>query len=188
MEKNNWKQFYPKLSTPDFPQLFVPKLTLFSYLNFDFFSPFSGSYVNIADLEPEEHKKDNFKLLPSHLEKWEEKFGKFANHSILLINFHWAQHKAKDSDVKEFPSISAEAAEWIANSKKFVGIGIDTLHVDIDNTVTSPALHALHGSNIYILEKLNFEKITENLKHFYVVAVPLKNDVNDAAPVRVIAV
>lgn len=56
--------------------------------------------------------------------------------------------------------ISKGAAEWIVNSKKFVGVGLDTASADAGNTTAYDAHRILAESQIYILENV---KLTYDL-------------------------
>lgn len=122
------------------------------------------------------------------MEEWEKANGKFRNNSVLLFNFGWAsKYPSQEYYGTAYPGISEKAAEYIINTNAIVGIGIDTPDVDNGSSTDKPALHTLHGANIFTVKKLALNK-PAIAKHFYIVIVPLEYEKNADALVRVIAV
>lgn len=56
--------------------------------------------------------------------------------------------------------VSKGAAEWLANSGKFYGVGLDTPSIDPGKTTDFMAHRILNGKQIYVLENV---KLIEEL-------------------------
>lgn len=147
----------------------------------------------LIDVSDKAKSNPDFQLLPEHLSEWEKTNGKFRNNTVLLINFGWALKygtaEYSGNGKPSYPGISEKAAEYIVNTNAIVGVGVDTPEVDNGSSAEKHAMHAIHGSNIFIVDKLALNK--EHLhKHFYIIIVPLEygQNVEAHAHVRVIAV
>ncbi|KAK4874805.1 hypothetical protein RN001_014165 [Aquatica leii] len=133
-------------------------------------------------------------LLPKHLIEWEEKHGPIPQNSIVLVYFNWGKYyhdKAKyfggDSlEHYKFPGISAEAAQWIVDTGKVLGVGIDTGSVDLGNTTDYPVHIILLKNKIYNLENVNIpESLPE--KGYWITVMPMYIAEGTGAPVRIVA-
>lgn len=102
-------------------------------------------------------------LLPSHLTQWQAKYGTFPENCVLLIRFGWSQYYpnvtkylGQDNEGHlAFPGLSPQAAVWIANSKRIIGVGLDTASVDPGQSNTFDAHRILAEKQIYVLENVN---------------------------------
>ncbi|XP_044253582.1 kynurenine formamidase-like [Tribolium madens] len=129
-----------------------------------------------------------------HLENWVRQNGDFPENTVLLVKFGWSKHWPRRSnyfavtpDGKfDFPGLSPEAASWIAETGKIVGVGLDTPSVDPGTSTDFQAHRILAKNMIYIMENV---KILENLppKGFTLVALPMKIKNGTGAPLRVLA-
>ncbi|CAH1972577.1 unnamed protein product [Acanthoscelides obtectus] len=127
------------------------------------------------------------------LERWEKEHGSFENETVLLVKFGWSKYwynrtlyMGLEGDSFNFPGISEEAAEYLVNSGKFYGIGVDTASVDPGSSTTFRA-HVIFSKNqMYNLENV---KITETLpaKGFTLLALPMKLKDGTGASVRILA-
>jgi kynurenine formamidase len=93
-----------------------------------------------------------------------------------------------DSEGKvNFPGLSVEAATWIAQSGKIVGVGVDTASVDPGASTDYMAHRTLSKSQIFGMENV---KMVEELpaKGFTIVALPMKLKEGTGGPLRVLAV
>lgn len=94
--------------------------------------------------------------------------------------------KSTDATTKlRFPSIEKEVAEWLVEKRKVVGVGIDTMSVDVPNR--RPSVHVtLMEKNIYGLENLeNLHLLPATGTVVYV--MPMKLRYASGAPCRVVA-
>ncbi|XP_014250182.1 uncharacterized protein LOC106667055 [Cimex lectularius] len=132
-----------------------------------------------------------YTLPASKLTAWVEKHGPIPQNAVLLISFGWG---SRYPDIQKhyggskvgnlsYPGLSKEAAEWIVNSKKFVGVGVDTPSVDIAG---AEEVHVvLNGNNIYGLENVNLNQ--ENYPCIFdVIVMPMKLMNGTGAPCRII--
>lgn len=63
--------------------------------------------------------------------------------------------------------ITPEAAQWLVNSKKFVGIGVDVASIDPGYSNDFKAHQILNGNGLYLLE--NVKMVDELPGMFYTV-------------------
>ncbi|KAJ8923339.1 hypothetical protein NQ315_001897 [Exocentrus adspersus] len=140
-------------------------------------------------------RNETANLEMQHLEEWENINGPFENASVLLIKFgrskYWnnkTQYFEIDGNNRyNFPGVSKGAAEWLANSGKFFGVGLDTPSVDPGNCKDFIAHRILNGKQMYVLENVKLiEKIPP--KGFTLLVMPMKLREGSGAPVRVMAV
>lgn len=87
------------------------------------------------------------------------------NKKTNLLNCNWKISILKiNINFFTFSGISAEAAAWLANSNKFVGVGVDTASVDPGISKTSDAHRILCGKGLYLVESA---KLLEDLPGMY---------------------
>ncbi len=106
-----------------------------------------------------------------------------------FIVFHtgWERYWGEDAYFGEYPVISKEVAEYLVKSNK-KGIGLDNIGLDpiSDSSLT---LHhiILQNEKMVIIENLcNLDLIGD--RDFLLVALPLKFENSDGAPIRAIAI
>ena len=86
-----------------------------------------------------------------------------------------------------FPGLSLEAAQYLLEQTRPVGIGIDTASVDYGPSKDCPVHHLTMGAGIYHLENVaNLDQLPAT--GCSVIALPLKLGGGSGAPARVIAV
>ncbi|GJQ81778.1 hypothetical protein Trydic_g322 [Trypoxylus dichotomus] len=106
-------------------------------------------------------------LQESDLIDWERVHGPLPNHCIVIVRFGWSvYYKNRNSYLglngteMLFPGIGTDAAQWLVNSKKVVGVGVDTASVDCGTSVKFETHRILSQHGIYGIENLN---LPENL-------------------------
>ncbi|KRT83493.1 hypothetical protein AMK59_4000, partial [Oryctes borbonicus] len=133
-------------------------------------------------------------LQETDLIDWERIYGPLPHNCVVIIRFGWSErYKNRQSYLgingtnMIFPGIAADAAQWLANSKKVVGVGVDTASVDCGSSVKFETHRILSEHNIYGIENL---KLPENLpaRGFNIIVMPLKLKDGTGAPARVLAV
>ncbi|GLV44973.1 Cyclin A [Carabus blaptoides fortunei] len=136
------------------------------------------------------------KLEASHLIKWVEQNGEFESNTVILVKFGWSQYFhnkteflgtiQESSNSLHFPGLSEEAAQWIADTKKVVGVGVDTASIDPGSVTAGLAHRVLNGQNIYLLENV---KLLEDLpaRDFTLLVMPMKIREGTGAPLRLVA-
>ncbi|WP_321329654.1 cyclase family protein [uncultured Ilyobacter sp.] len=105
---------------------------------------------------------------------------------FVLINTGWDRYWGEDRYYRGFPTMTIEAAQWIA-CKKIKGLGIDAISVDPVDSSALPNHNILLKKEILIIENL---KIPEKLhgKEFLFSALPLKVENSDGSPIRAVAI
>jgi len=97
----------------------------------------------------------------------------------------WSNFWDSETYFKGFPTLSPEAAKWIANTG-IKGIGLDCISADIAESTNFPVHQALFSNNKLIVENLmNLDKLPQEI--FMFSCLPLKYKQADGSPVRAIA-
>lgn len=89
--------------------------------------------------------------------------------------------------ILHFPGISKEAATWIVNTKKIMGVGIDTASIDHGPSVTFDVHVTLFSANIYGIENVAYLDRLPT-KGAVVYALPIKVLEGSGGPARIIAI
>lgn len=120
-----------------------------------------------------------------HLQPWTDKI---AAGDRLLFNTGWSAHVRQDDYRTHFPRLSCALAKSLAQ-RRIALIGIDTPSVaDLSNIDELTEVHrTLLGAGIVIVEELtNLGQLQHEIVQF--IALPLKIEGGDSAPVRAIAI
>jgi len=86
-----------------------------------------------------------------------------------------------------FPGLSKDAAQWIVDSKKIFGIGVDGPSVDPGSTTTFDAHKILSKANLYNLENVALNGTTLPPKGFKLIIQPIKIIGGTGGPCRILA-
>ncbi|XP_069969351.1 isatin hydrolase isoform X2 [Penaeus vannamei] len=143
----------------------------------------------------------NYEIKVRDLEMWEAQYGILPDGCIVLFMTGWGskvrnlrEYSGLDRHNKiNFPGLSKGAAEWLANHASryhqrwgVIGVGIDTLSLDVGQSVRYPAHVALFANNIYGIENLaNLDRLPPT--GFYVTVMPIRIGGGSGAPARVLA-
>ncbi|XP_014250114.1 uncharacterized protein LOC106667031 [Cimex lectularius] len=132
-----------------------------------------------------------YKLPASKLTEWEKANGPMPSNSVVIVGFGWShkypnrkEYLGPSDDDLRFPGLSLEAAQWIVDSGKVVGVGVDTASADQGSNTDVHV--SLMKNDIYILENVN-------LNHpslpptFDVIVMPMMLNNGTGAPTRIIA-
>lgn len=106
---------------------------------------------------------------------------------FVIFQTGWEEYWSQEEYFGEYPVISKEVAEYLVKHKK-KGIGLDTIGVDpiADTTLTLHHL-LLADKRMVIIENLcNLDLIGQET--FLLVALPLKFESSDGAPIRAVAI
>ncbi|XP_073979602.1 isatin hydrolase-like isoform X1 [Rhodnius prolixus] len=132
----------------------------------------------------------NYTLPVEKLQNWEAENGPFPDPCVVLVDFGWHRFYGDNElfvgplpDDPQNPGLSKEAAEYLIQTKKVYGVGVDTVAVDIGLELI---IHTtLLGNDIYILETLDLSTPLPPI--FNLAALPLKLVNGTGAQARVIA-
>lgn len=103
-------------------------------------------------------------LLTEDIMDWERAHGQIPDGSIVFIlsgwDKYWQTHDqylgntAENTFPTNHPGISPEAAKWLVERRKIVGVGVDTASVDAGSANGSPTHHIFAEANIYCIENV----------------------------------
>ncbi|HPR42214.1 MAG TPA: cyclase family protein [Candidatus Methanofastidiosa archaeon] len=104
---------------------------------------------------------------------------------FLLIHTGWQGRWGTDSYFEGFPSLSAEAAEWLSGMD-LKGVGVDAISIDDIGSVDLEVHKTLLASDILIIENLNS---LDNIRasSFFFSCMPLRLKDADGSPIRAYA-
>nr|CAI5850619.1 unnamed protein product [Callosobruchus analis] len=150
----------------------------------------------LIDLQKKTDKlRESTTLDISDLEQWEKSYGSFKNGTVLLIKFGWSKYwynrtlyMGIEDNALNFPGISEAAAEWLANSGKFYGIGVDTASVDPGSSKNFKAHRIFSKNQMYNLENVMLVDDSIPAKGFTLIALPIKIKEGTGAPTRILAI
>jgi len=125
---------------------------------------------------------------------WEQTHGAIPEGSVVIAHTGWDQRWAKQEDFRNeqadglthYPGFSLEAAEFLVTSRGVVGLGIDTMSVDIGATTTYPVHVFTSQQRIYHLENVANLAAVPPVGAIIVVA-PIKLEKGSGGPVRLLA-
>ena len=150
----------------------------------------------VIDIEAASAKNADYALAIADIERSEEAHGKIAAGSAVLVHTGWGKRYRDAGSYMtmgkggrlHFPGIGREAALWLIEQRKIIGIGIDTLGIDpgADQDFTVHR-HATLPNGVWHLEGLvNLEKVPARGATIFVGVLPFVG--GSGAPARVIAV
>ncbi|CAH1778770.1 unnamed protein product [Owenia fusiformis] len=130
------------------------------------------------------------------IQEYERLFGTIPSGAILLIHTGWGKYwgdqvkyagtDTRDDKKAHFPSLSPEAAQWIADDGRIVGVGVDTSSCDTGDRLDTAAHVNLFEKNVYCLENVaNLRHLPQKGATIYVMPIPIKG--GSGAPSRVYA-
>lgn len=81
-----------------------------------------------------------FQLQVNHILEHERKYGKIPLEAVILVHTGWGRYwpdKEKfmglENGTMHFPGLSINAANWLVENRKLVGVGIDTQSAEVGN-------------------------------------------------------
>ncbi|KAL4091894.1 hypothetical protein QTP88_026503 [Uroleucon formosanum] len=86
-----------------------------------------------------------------------------------------------------FPALSKDAAQWIVDTGKVYGVGVDGPSVDPGQSTTYEVHGRLSKANMYILENVALNGTTLPPRGFKLVIQPVKIVGGTGGPVRILA-
>jgi kynurenine formamidase len=125
---------------------------------------------------------------------WEHVHGPIPSGSVVLAYTGWderwkshASFRNQQSDgLTHYPGFSLEAAKFLVQSRQVVGIGIDTMSVDVGATTTYPVHLFTSKQNVYHLENLaHLSEVPPS--GATVIVAPIKLERGSGGPARVLA-
>lgn len=152
-----------------------------------------GVHLNVSH---QVNGNGEFLLTVDHLKKWEHDNDPLPHRSVILVNFGWAHkfgnrqlyyNNDTQRSLLSFPGLSKEAAQWIVDSKKVFGVGVDSPSVDAGSSTSFDVHKILSKANIYNLENVALNGTTLPSKGFKLIMQPIKIIGGTGGPCRILA-
>lgn len=122
------------------------------------------------------------------IQLFEQKYGTISSGTLVIIHTGWGRYWNTPDKYRNnllFPSVSVDAANLLL-SRGIVGIGIDTLSPDINDS-DFPVHQIFLGNNKFILENIaNSEQLPET--GAFIIALPIKISGGTESPIRLVGV
>ena len=119
------------------------------------------------------------------LEYLKEYKDKIDSCDFIIFKSGWDKYWGESKYYEKYPTLSKEAAKYIANTNT-KGIGIDMLSVDSYDSTDFAIHHILFEGGKLIVENLiNLDKLPQE---FLFIAAPLKYNDADGSPIRAMAI
>lgn len=154
----------------------------------------------IVDIVDQAQSTRDYSTTVDDLKQWEEANGEIAEESVVIIRTGWSKFwpnrldyfgtDTNDPLLAHFPGLHQDAARWLVQNRKVVGVGIDAPSIDCGqcgNRYGFPAHVVLSEANVYILE--NIEKSIFRVPNMgaTITALAIKIAGASGSPVRAIA-
>lgn len=113
---------------------------------------------------------------------WERKFGEIPQKGFVLMHSGWGKwvqtpffYNKKEDGLLHFPGFSAEAVQFLVNSRDVAGVGVDTLSIDCGKSLDYPVHKILFAAGKWALECLcNLNSLPPQGAWLLVGAIPLR--------------
>jgi kynurenine formamidase len=136
----------------------------------------------------------NYAVSVQDVADWERQHGEIPRGAVVMAYTGWekywgsqARYRNQQPDgLTHYPGFALEAAEFLVNARDVVGLGIDTMSVDIGATTTYPVHQFTSRAGLYHLENVAGLSLAPPTGATVVVA-PLKLGDGSGAPVRLMA-
>ncbi len=143
-----------------------------------------------------EQAKDNpdYAVRVQDIAVWEQAHGPVPSGAVVMAYTGWeerwdSQEKFRNQQadgVTHYPGFSLEAAKFLVGSRSVVGLGIDTMSVDVGTTIDYPVHLFTSKEGIYHLENVaNLSQVPS--AGAIVVVAPIKLENGSGGPVRLFA-
>jgi kynurenine formamidase len=148
----------------------------------------------VVDVSGKAAANPDYQLSVEDIAAWEHSHGPIPQGAVVIMRSGWssrwssvkAYRNADGKGVMHFPGYSLEAAQFLVEGRRVIGLGIDTLSVDYGPSTDFPVHQYTLPHSIYHLENV------ANLEHVpatgaVVVVAPMKLEGGSGSPVRILA-
>lgn len=151
-----------------------------------------GAAVKI-DVSAKSAADRDYQIAVEDLTAWEARNGAIPEGGIVLFQTGYgkfwgdrAKYMGTEGELKHFPGLGREAAQWLIRNRRIKAVGIDTASIDFGASATFDTHVALMTQNVPAFENVaNLEKVPDKGAH--VVALPMKIKGGSGAPLRIVA-
>jgi len=152
--------------------------------------------ASVIDVREEVAQNEDFVLTREYVLAWEEKHGKIAPGSWLLLCTDWSKRTGREAflntaeDGPHSPGFDPDCVRFLAHERDVLGVGVETVGTDAGQAggfdPPFPAHNIMHGAGKLGLASLcNLDKLPP--VGAVVIAAPLKIVNGSGSPVRAIA-
>ncbi len=148
----------------------------------------------VIDVTDKASKNPDYQLSPEDISAWEKDNGPIPPGAVVMMRTGWSEkwdssQKYRDADANgtmHFPGYSVDAARFLVEARKVVGLGIDTLSVDYGPSKDFPVHHYTAGKSVYHLENVaDLWRVPKSGS--LVMVAPAKIAGGSGGPVRILA-
>lgn len=161
--------------------------------------PLSGLMGPSAVLDVTEEATPDYLVRVEDLRSWESEYGELPDGGVLMIRTGWGARWGDRTEYLgtsltgpealsklHFPGLGAEAAQWLADNRGIVAVGVDTPSIDRGQSADFSAQRILYAENISGFENVaNLDLLPE--VGAYVLALPMKIEGGSGGPLRIVA-
>jgi kynurenine formamidase len=148
----------------------------------------------VLDVREGVKKNVDYAVSAEDVTRWEQAHGAIPSGAVVLAYTGWDERWAEpvtfrneQSDgLTHYPGFSLEAAQFLVKSRGVVGLGIDTMSVDIGATTTYPVHLFTSKENLYHLENVA-NLATVPASGATIIVAPIKLENGSGGPVRLFA-
>lgn len=148
----------------------------------------------VIDITPQAQKNPDYQLSPDDIANWEKQNGQIPPDAVVVLRTGWSEkwdspkayRNADAQGVMHFPGYSVDAAKFLVESRRAIGLGIDTLSVDYGPSKDFPVHHYTAGQSVYHLENVaDIWRVPAS--GALVLVAPAKIEGGSGGPVRILA-
>ena len=148
----------------------------------------------VLDVREKALENPDYAVRAQDVADWERQHGEIPDGAVVMAYTGWekywgsqAQYRNEQVDgLTHYPGFLLEAAEFLVNTRHVVGLGTDTMSVDIGATTTYPVHQFTSRAGLYHLENVANLGLVPPVGATVVVA-PVKLEAGSGAPVRLLA-
>lgn len=151
--------------------------------------------MTVIDIRDSAQRNPDYMLSTEDIQLWEEEHGLIPEGAVVFAYTGWgsrwtdyASYKNQDEQGQmHFPGFSPEAAEFLVDQRSILGLGIDTLSVDVGLSKEFEVHHKVHSRGGYHIENAaNLNQVPPTGS--WVLIAPIKLKGGSGGPARVWAV
>lgn len=148
----------------------------------------------VIDVRKQARNNPDYAISVEDVAVWEEAHGQIPAGAVVIAYTGWDERWSSQKDFRNeqsdhlthYPGFAVDTAKFLVKTREVVGIGIDTMSVDIGATTTYPVHHFTSKEDVYHLENVANLSLVPPTGATVVVA-PIKLENGSGGPARVLA-
>ncbi len=143
----------------------------------------------IIGIEQQAAANRDYLLVADDIILWEQAHGRIEQNTVVLVNSGWSSfwntdtYWGRDEAGMHFPGISTDAATFLLQERRIIGLGIDTAGIDGGLSTDFAANILLARNDVYHLENLNLSTVVRPRLTIVIGALAIHN--GNGSPCRV---